>query len=66
MSVLIDFAKKEAKLDEGKGADVRSPLLQALVQVCPASRPSCLVCKRKGDGARIESVVFVWVTCWRQ
>ncbi|CAN0181713.1 unnamed protein product [Pylaiella littoralis] len=34
VSVLIDFAKKEAKLDEGKGADVRSPLLQALVQAC--------------------------------
>lgn len=30
---LRELAKKEAKLEEGKGADARSPFLQALVQV---------------------------------
>lgn len=60
MSVLLDLAKKEAKLDEDKGADVRSPLLQALVQVSPASRPRWLVVSERARGASIELVVFVW------
>lgn len=34
MSVLLDLAEKEAKAEEDKGTDARSPLLQALVQVC--------------------------------
>lgn len=33
VSVLLDLAEKEAKLEEDRGADTRSPLLQALVQV---------------------------------
>ena len=41
VSVLLDLAEKEAKVEEDKGADARSPLLQALVQVSlPAARPS--------------------------
>lgn len=42
--VLFDLTKKEAKLDEDKGTDFRSPLLQALVQVSPTSRPSWIGC----------------------
>lgn len=33
VSVLLDLAEKEAKVEEDRGADARSPLLQALVQV---------------------------------
>lgn len=33
VSVLLDLAEKEAKLEEDRGAETRSPLLQALVQV---------------------------------
>lgn len=33
VSVLLDLAEKEAKAEEDRGVDARSPLLQALVQV---------------------------------
>lgn len=37
VSVLMDLAEKEAKVEEDRGADARSPLLQALVQVSYSS-----------------------------
>lgn len=38
VSVLMKLAEKEAKLEQDKGAEARSPLLQALVQVCSHAR----------------------------
>lgn len=61
MSVLLDFAKREAKLDEDKGTEIRSPLLQALVQVSPASHPSWLVANERARARALsvgDGVVF--------
>lgn len=55
VSVLLDLAEKEAKVEEDRGADARSPLLQALVQVSwsrlHSAAPQLVnCCRRVNDG----------------
>eukprot|EP00752_Nemacystus_decipiens_P002251 g2132.t2 len=51
VSVLLDLAVEEAKVEEDRGADARSPLLQALVQACVVA-DECNKMRGLGDAAR--------------